>query len=87
MNQKIRLTIEQVEQFAIRRSNRLIAHCPQCSTDMEMLSLDEAVITGGLNARQLIAQVESGAIHSSETPQGFLLLCAASLRRETSGQS
>jgi hypothetical protein len=40
-----------------------------------MLSIDDAAIFAGVNSRTIFHWAESGVVHSSETPEGLLLIC------------
>ena len=44
-----------------------------------MLTLDEAVSFSARNTREIICQIESGAVHSIETLSGHLIVCRKSL--------
>ena len=44
-----------------------------------MLSIDDAAIFARVNSRTIFNWAESGVIHSSETPEGLLLICPNSL--------
>lgn len=44
-----------------------------------MLDLDAAVNISRLGAREIIRRIETGAIHSTETARGHLLVCTESL--------
>lgn len=44
-----------------------------------MLNVDDAAILSHVNSRTIFRWAESGAVHSSETPQGLLRICADSL--------
>ena len=44
-----------------------------------MLSPDEIVLIYRIGGGELVALINRGAVHFSETAEGFLLVCAASL--------
>lgn len=44
-----------------------------------MLNVDDAAIFARVNSRTIFHWAESGAVHSSETPEGLLLICPHSL--------
>jgi hypothetical protein len=44
-----------------------------------MLSIDDAAILAGVNSRTIFGWAESGVVHSTETPDGLLLICLNSL--------
>jgi hypothetical protein len=47
---------------------------------MEMLDLNMSVTDFGSGMREIIRQIETGAIHSTETTGGHLLVCQKSLQ-------
>ena len=40
-----------------------------------MLNVDDAAIFAHVNSRTIFHWAESGVVHSSETPEGLLLIC------------
>ncbi len=44
-----------------------------------MLSIDDAAILARVNSRTIFGWAESGVVHSTETPEGLLLICPNSL--------
>ena len=44
-----------------------------------MLSIDDATILAGVSSRTIFQWAESGVVHSTETPEGLLLICPHSL--------
>ncbi len=78
---KISITTESREIFIISgiEGGNLLEHCSGCANTVEMLTLDQAVVVADMPARELIRQIESGAVHSMETASGHLLVCEASL--------
>jgi len=44
-----------------------------------MIAPEEAAMVAGVGLRQLFRQIETGGIHYSETAEGRLLVCLASL--------
>lgn len=53
--------------------------CADCATEVKLLTLDEAVSFSAYRARELIRQIERGAVHVVETASGHLLVCRNSL--------
>jgi hypothetical protein len=53
--------------------------CKACTSETEMLTLDEAVSRLGMSALKIMEQVRSFRIHYRETVNGHLLICRASL--------
>lgn len=87
-SKKILITTASQETIIVRRSGRKKsrAFCPGCAKQVEMLTLDEAVSAVERRARAIIRQLESGAIHSIETPSGHLLVCSISLQEFYQGK-
>jgi DNA-binding transcriptional MerR regulator len=44
-----------------------------------MLSIDDAAILAGVSSRTIFRWAEAGIVHSTETPEGLLLICLNSL--------
>ena len=44
-----------------------------------MLNVDDAALFAHVNSRTIFHWAESGTVHSSETPEGLLLICSRSL--------
>lgn len=74
MRTRTEITVE-TERRLVIKSHRRTAWCRECSRYVEMLSIDEATIFARVNSRTIFRQVESGEVHSSETPEGLLLIC------------
>ena len=79
---KILITSATSEIFIIRRGRQKTfrGFCTNCAAETEMLDLHSAVTVFGLGTRELICQIETGAVHSSETASGHLLVCTESLQ-------
>jgi len=78
---KILITRESHETFILRinSKNRAFGFCPQCDSEAEIVSLDEAVSICGLRTTDLVGKVEDLTIHAIETEGGHLLFCRESL--------
>lgn len=57
--------------------------CPECTEQIRMVTLAEAVKMAGVSNRAIYRWVESGQIHFSAIPGGLLLICLESLFRLT----
>ncbi len=79
---KILITSAVSEIFILRRGrqNAIRGFCPHCEAETEMLDLDSAVSIFRVGTREIIRQMETGAIHSTETGSGHLLVCQNSLQ-------
>ena len=78
---KILIETEQSETVVLRLIGKgsITAFCEACGGEATMVDLSSAVNYTGRTARVLIGEIESGAIHSTETASGHLLVCEASL--------
>jgi len=85
---KILITTESHEVFIVRMNGRsnIRGFCPQCSIEVNLLTLDEAVGVTGRTTLELIRGIETEAIHSIETGSGHLLVCRNSLKDVLHGE-
>jgi hypothetical protein len=67
--------VVETDRLVVINRRRKTAWCRECSRYVEMLSIDEATIFARVNSRTIFRWVESGEVHSSETPEGLLLIC------------
>ena len=74
MRTRTEITVETDRWIVVSRRRR-IAWCAVCSRQVEMLNIDDAAIFARVNSRTIFRWAESGAVHSSETPEGLLLIC------------
>ena len=75
---KTEITLETERLIVVKRQRRT-AWCAACSRRVRMLNVDDAAILAQVNSRTIFRWAESGAVHSSETPEGLLLICPNSL--------
>ena len=74
MKTRTEITIE-TERLVVIKRHRRSAWCTACSRQVEMLNVDDAAIFAHVNSRTIFHWAESGTVHSSETPEGLLLIC------------
>jgi hypothetical protein len=74
MKTRTEITVE-TERLVVVKRQRRSAWCNTCSREVEMLNVDDAAIFAHVNSRTIFRWAESGAVHSSETPEGLLLIC------------
>lgn len=74
MRTRTEITVE-TERLVVVKRHRKTAWCSSCSRHVEMLSIDDAAIFARVNSRTIFHWAESGVVHSSETPEGLLLIC------------
>src|SRR5687768_2499427 len=85
---KILIETDCTETLILRTGPRVTRfHCPECVQDIAMLDLNSAVTLSGRGARELIRDLENGVIHSSQSPEGYLLICSRSLNGISRDQS
>jgi hypothetical protein len=72
------------ETFSVRigRNHLVRIYCESCADDHDMLDLNAAVTATGIPASELLARIETGSIHSPQTPTGHLLICLCSLKQQ-----
>jgi hypothetical protein len=75
-----RTTVEMREVVVIRGSrkrNRVL--CANCSEDIVLVTVEEAVKMSRISARAIYRLVEAGRVHFAETVEGLTLICPATL--------
>ena len=78
MRTRTEITVETDRLIVVKRHKRS-GWCTVCSRQVEMLSVDDAALFAHVNSRTIFHWAESGAVHSTETPEGLLLICSYSL--------
>jgi hypothetical protein len=74
------ITVETTESILIRRRGDGAAlWCSHCGIKTEMVSVEEASVAMGVNARSVNRWIESGRVHSCEPQRGVLRVCLRSL--------
>lgn len=68
----------EVTLFSANSESRL-GFCPSCSKRVLSLDLDSAVAFADTNARELLARISAGSVHSYENSSGLLRICVNSL--------
>jgi hypothetical protein len=80
-----RVFIEKHEFWVVRHAEPPCrAPCSACGVEAEHLAAERAARAAGLTLRALCRMVEAGLLHSTETPDGSLLVCVNSLMEQTS---
>jgi hypothetical protein len=74
MKTRTEIVVERDRWVVVKRGRRT-AWCNECLRHVKMLSIDEATIFARVNSRTIFRWAESGEVHSSETPEGLLLIC------------
>ncbi len=72
--------IETHEVWVVRkRAGQPAVWCAECAGRPAMLTTEEAARLTGLSQRAVYRNVEAGAVHFTETADGCLFVCPASL--------
>ena len=74
MKTRTEITVE-TDRWVVVKRHKTTAWCDACSRQVEMLNIDDAAIFARVNSRTIFRWAESGMVHSSETPEGLLLIC------------
>ena len=78
---KIFITTESFETFVLRvnHKGRAFGHCIRCNREVEVLSIDRAVVVSGIRTSDLMRRIEAKEIHGIETESGHILICSETL--------
>lgn len=83
---RIEITLETSQIFECRLGRpHENGWCPECATPM--VSPEAAAAALGVGARAIYARVEEGSLHFTETKDGLLWICLASLQAILSGSA
>jgi hypothetical protein len=78
MRTRTEIIVERDRWVVVNRRTRTV-WCRDCSRQVEMLGIDDAAILARVSSRTIFQWAESGVVHSIETSDGLLLICAHSL--------
>jgi hypothetical protein len=77
---RARITIEVEEIVVARRTARpLLARCPKCEAETEMVTLSQAALIHNVDRSAMREWMLSGQLHVLETSEHGLLICVKSL--------
>lgn len=62
-----------------RRNELIQAKCGECGARTALVTAEQAAVITGIRPRVIYRWVESGMVHSTETPDGEMLVCLDSL--------
>ena len=72
--------IETERRYAIKTTGAAMHFfCPACNDDVDMLSINQAAARTQIGWRDILGLVEQNAMHSIETENGEIFVCATSL--------
>jgi len=80
---KLLITTVSHEVFIVRVNLQtdLRGYCPNCGSEVELLTFDTAVSYSGLGGSELIKRLAAEESHAIESASGHLLICKRSLAR------
>ena len=83
-SKRILITTTSREIYIVRQRGAEVFEdfCAGCAAEVEMLSLDAAIVLSGIAAREIVRLAEIGAIHFRETANGHLYVCRESLMQD-----
>jgi hypothetical protein len=79
MAKQTKITIETDSLFVLRGQSPLLAWCPQCAAEVEMIPLDGVGVISNLAPPEVEAWLQSETIHRSQAIDGTPLICLNSL--------
>lgn len=74
MKTRTEITFEMDRLIVFNRA-RKSEWCTSCSRPVEMLSVDDAALFAQVNSVTIFRLAIAGELHSSETPDGLLVIC------------
>ena len=81
LKKRTEITLKVRQTLVVRSSRRQVAMwCAECAQPSHMLTPDEVAVLTETSTRAIYRQVEEGKLHLTETEDGLLLICLASLR-------
>jgi hypothetical protein len=81
MKRRTEIIIETERLVLVTRGRTRKDHqwCAGCAEGVDMMTTDDAALIARVTSRTIFRWAESGRVHSSETPDGLLLICSNSL--------
>jgi len=76
------ITVRTSRLLVMNKVRSMTAWCEECGKQSYWLTVDDTALLLGLTSRTIFRQAEAGALHSTETREGLLLVCLGSLRTE-----
>ena len=74
-----RITVETETLMIIRRAKVALAWCPECFTEVEVITLDSDSLADPFTAEQIREWIKTGRLHFWQTVHGPTHICVASL--------
>jgi len=79
---KVFIRRERHEIIIVRRPKPIRWFCDGCGSNEDFLTLDEATGFLQIGTREILSRIERSDIHSSDAPNGQMMVCAKSLARK-----
>ena len=79
MAKRTRITIETDSLLVLRGRTSLRVWCPQCSSEAEMIPLNEVGVVSNLPPAEVRVWMESSDLHHTTTADGVALICLNSM--------
>jgi hypothetical protein len=79
LSKHTKITIETDTLLVLRGRRPLLAFCPACGVEAEMIPIEEAGIVSNLTASEVEAWMQAEDLHRTHAPDGALLLCLSSM--------
>jgi hypothetical protein len=74
MKTRTEITFE-MDRLIVMNRSRIAEWCTSCARPVEMLSVDDAALVAHVNSLTIFRWAIAGEVHSSETPEGLLVIC------------
>jgi hypothetical protein len=78
---EVTIETETVIAVSVAGGSSGLAFCPECAAERVMLTPFAAATVTRTSAREIYRLVVSGGLHSTDAPNGQLLVCAVSLQK------
>jgi hypothetical protein len=79
MKKVTEITIETRQLTIIRRRSVVCEWCPGCAEMAPMVTPEQAAVLAELSVRAIYRHLEMGLFHSTERPEGRLIVCVNSV--------
>ena len=79
MKTRTEITFEVDRLVIVGRQRRVLHWCDSCHRHLDMMTTDQAALMAGVTSRTIFRWADSGQLHSTESPEGLLLICPNSL--------
>jgi hypothetical protein len=81
-SKRTEITIRTSRLLVMNKVKAMTAWCEECGKQSHWLTVDDTALLLGITSRMVFRQAEAGALHSTETCEGLLMVCLGSLSQE-----